>query len=359
MGLTLLTGLLFGLAPALQSTRVDLTSALKQTRAGEARKRIGAWLRVSLSQTLVVVADRGVAAAAGRGGAVRPHADEAELGRARLQSRASAALQRQRAAGGLSRPRRCPGSSTTCTQRSRVAFPACASPPRPSFALVSQSINSTGVTVPGYTGQRQDSRLLSVAPNFFDTMQIPDAPRPRRSTTRDVAAAAKVAVVNEVFAKTYFAGQNPIGQALHAWAADRTRCDFEIIGVAKNARYSLAEGRAAGCGVPAVHPRPAVDRLADLRAARGGRPDGAGRRGARDRAAGRLAHPGDRHPDAGGRDRPDHRAGADVRDALHGFRAAGGRDRVRRPVRHDGVQRRAADQRDRPADGARGRAADA
>ena len=54
IGLTLGTGLLFGLAPAMQSTRIDLTSALKQTRAGEDRRRIGAWLRVSVSQMLVV-----------------------------------------------------------------------------------------------------------------------------------------------------------------------------------------------------------------------------------------------------------------------------------------------------------------
>jgi predicted permease len=54
LGLAVLTGMLFGLAPALQSTRVDLTSALKQTRAaGEVRFRVRR-LRVSLSQTLVV-----------------------------------------------------------------------------------------------------------------------------------------------------------------------------------------------------------------------------------------------------------------------------------------------------------------
>src|SRR5262249_9934069 len=54
VALSVATGVLFGLAPAIQSTRVDLVSALKQTRAGEHRLRFHSWLRVSLSQVLAV-----------------------------------------------------------------------------------------------------------------------------------------------------------------------------------------------------------------------------------------------------------------------------------------------------------------
>jgi hypothetical protein len=51
--LSLLTGLLFGLAPALQSTRVDVIPALKEARAGQTGPR-HSFRRISLSQLLVV-----------------------------------------------------------------------------------------------------------------------------------------------------------------------------------------------------------------------------------------------------------------------------------------------------------------
>src|SRR5260370_15394919 len=47
IALSIGTGMLFGLAPAMQSTRVDLVSALKQTRAGEHRLRLHSWLVAS------------------------------------------------------------------------------------------------------------------------------------------------------------------------------------------------------------------------------------------------------------------------------------------------------------------------
>ena len=57
----------------------------------------------------------------------------------------------------------------------------------------------------------------------------------REVDQRDVRRGAGVAVVNEVFAKTYFGSENPIGR--HFGLGGSAAVDLEIIGVSKTARY--------------------------------------------------------------------------------------------------------------------------
>jgi len=54
VGISLATGLLFGLAPAIQATRLNPVAALKTTRGGEGGVRLGSWRRLTLSHALTV-----------------------------------------------------------------------------------------------------------------------------------------------------------------------------------------------------------------------------------------------------------------------------------------------------------------
>ena len=75
-----------------------------------------------------------------------------------------------------------------------------------------------------------------VAPNFFDTMEIPLL-LGRTFDERDHAEAPRVAVVNERFAATHLAGANPIGHRL--WFGDAASgTPIEIVGMTRDAKYT-------------------------------------------------------------------------------------------------------------------------
>jgi predicted permease len=225
LGLAVLTGVLFGLAPALQSTKVDLVTALKQTRAGRTRGRMGAFLvvgQIAVSLLLLV--------AAGLFVRTLSKLNSVELGFNREHVLVFNVNARQA------------GYKDQAIQRffdglleRLAAIPGVRSATASSFPLVAQNVNSSRVRVPGYTGDA-DTSFLNIAPNFFSTMQIPVVVG-RPIDERDVAGGAKVAVVNEVFAKKYLNGENPIGK--HFTLGRPTyEIQFDIVGVAKNARYS-------------------------------------------------------------------------------------------------------------------------
>jgi macrolide transport system ATP-binding/permease protein len=249
-GLALLTGVLFGLAPALQSSKVDLVSALKQTRAGEARRRIGAWFKVSLSQGLVVTqiaVSLLLLVAAGLFVRTLSKLNSVELGFNREHVLVFGVNARQ--AGYSDQALR---SFFQNLHTNLAAIPGVRSATATNFPLVAQNMSTSGIRLPGSTFKDADTAFLNVAANFFETMQIPVLAG-RAIDARDIASGAKVAVVNEVFVKKYLNGANPIGQNFTRGRREY-EMQFEIVGVARNARYhSLKDELPAVAYLPYTH----------------------------------------------------------------------------------------------------------
>jgi predicted permease len=80
--------------------------------------------------------------------------------------------------------------------------------------------------------ERDNAHFVGAGPGFFATMQI-RLVAGREFTDRDSANSAPVAIVNEVLAARHFANQNAVGQHLSAMVRGR-RTDLEIVGVVKN-----------------------------------------------------------------------------------------------------------------------------
>ncbi len=234
LALALATGILFGLAPAMQSTRVDLTSALKQTRAGEQRLRVRSWLRVSLSQALVVLqiaTSLLLLVAAGLFVRTLSNLNSIEVGFSREHVLLFTINARQAGYRDEALVR-----FYDTLQARLAAIPGVRGATASSMALVSGSMNQTGVTVPGYTGTSRNTAVLAIAPEFFTTMQIPIL-LGRGIGQRDIGSTARVAVVNEVFAKTYFGTESPVGRRFTLGRGPNA-ADIEIVGLAKTARYN-------------------------------------------------------------------------------------------------------------------------
>jgi predicted permease len=95
------------------------------------------------------------------------------------------------------------------------------------------------VTIEGYTpkqGEMPDPHMQYCSPDYFAAMKVPMV-RGRDFTIKDVEGAPKVGIVNQKFAKRYFKGANPLGRHLGMGIDPGTKMDIEIVGVAGNTRY--------------------------------------------------------------------------------------------------------------------------
>jgi putative ABC transport system permease protein len=226
LALSVATGILFGLSPALQFTRPDLTAALKDEGTGLARgwnrSRLRSFLvggQVAVSMLLLVTTGllvRGMT----RSRVADPGFDVHGLYAltADFGADAGKANERQR--------RLLEGLRTTAG----VAWAATGSVPM------------TGTwTPPMVVGQERARTLGSNAGDqYLETMGIP-LTRGRRFTRAEVERSAPVAVISQGAARRFWPDRDAVGQRFQLDTTFRgTMREFEVVGVAKDVRFANA-----------------------------------------------------------------------------------------------------------------------
>jgi putative ABC transport system permease protein len=239
LAVSLVTGIVFGLVPALEASRVDLGESLKESSRGTAGSSRGRRLRDAL-----VVAEVGLAlvllVGAGlmiksflRLQAVDPGFDAANLLTMRVQLPAAkypeeaqrVAFFRQAAA----EFRTLPGV--------RSVSAVSALPFADLGAATSFFVEGRPAPPPG---AEPGTDVRVVDEEYFRTMNIPLVAG-RTFTAQEGAEDRKVAVINEAMVRRYFPGENPIGQRISVEMWDEPH-PTEIIGVVGDARYKELEG---------------------------------------------------------------------------------------------------------------------
>jgi len=233
-GLSLLTGVLFGLAPALQSTRMDFMPALKESRTGETRGQ--GFRRLSLSRILMVsqiAITLLILVAAGLFLRTLSNLASIQLGFNRENLLTFQLNARQ---AGHKDPEIVAFYDDLRTRFS--AIPGVRAASLSNHTLIGMGTSATGVSVGG--AKPEGSRILTIGTGFLTTMQIPLL-MGREIDERDRRGSPMVAVVNQEFAKR-FGDRNPLGQHLSLLRMC-PKCDIEIVGVSANTLYGNLKGK--------------------------------------------------------------------------------------------------------------------
>jgi predicted permease len=234
-GVCVITGLLFGIAPAIRSSQVELTPTLKE--AGRTSGGIGrSWLTKSLVVVQVAIS---VLLLIGAGLLIRTlrnlqHVDvgfnsqnlllfSIEPGligykKDRLDNLYQNLFSRLEAVPGV--------EAVTASQHPLLAFSATST----SVFLPGGAIGADGRPVTA-----GDTKLLNVRQNFLEAMQIPLL-LGRPLSPQDDARAPKVAVVNQTFARKYFNTENAVGKRFNY--DDDDPSGIEVVGIAQDAKYT-------------------------------------------------------------------------------------------------------------------------
>jgi predicted permease len=229
-GLSVLTGVLFGLAPALRAVRADLTTELKE-RAGQAATGGGVPLRSVLVVGQVALA---LVALVGAGLFVRS-LRQAQQFDAGFETGRMAIVTFDLGTQGY-------GEGRGRGFQRQVIERAASLPGVRGAALATNvpfgSQLSRTVTIEGQESSTLGKGRLAlvdmVTPGYFRTVGIALL-RGRDFTTMDTPGTPKVAVVNETMAAMFWPGQDVMGKRFFLYGDKEP---VEVVGVARNANYA-------------------------------------------------------------------------------------------------------------------------
>ncbi len=225
---SLLTGLLFGLAPAWRATRADLAAGLKQ-----ARRTTGAVSRLSKGLVIAQVA-MSLLLLIGAGLFIRTlhNLQQVNVGFNQDNLLLFAVQPRQ---GGYKDERLVQFYQQLFARLD--ALPGVRAATFGAVPLISHFTWNTGLLLPGETvkgaGEHIANRQMA-RENYFSTLEIPLL-RGRNFAETDVATSPHVAIVNQTFARKFFPDDDALGK--HVREEDGKR-DLEIVGIVADTKYN-------------------------------------------------------------------------------------------------------------------------
>ena len=230
LGVSLLAGLLFGLAPALAASRPDTLAAVKGGRGGKQRSRRGdalVVLQMALSLMLLISSGlflRSLESATD----IDPGFDEPK---SIVMAAVDPALQGYAEAGSRDFLDR--------LLEDVAALPEVRTAALTDWIPLGLGGSDRGVTIPGYDfaeGERQSLNYADVSEGFVEAMGI-DLMEGRSFTRQDDEAGPPVIIVNQRMAERFWPGQSALGRVVVTAGKER-----QVVGVVETGKVrSLGE----------------------------------------------------------------------------------------------------------------------
>jgi macrolide transport system ATP-binding/permease protein len=227
-GLSLLTGILFGVAPAWTASHADPTDALRScgrsTATGSSMlQRSLVVLQAALSLILLVGA-----------GLFAQSLNNLQNSDLKLQTRNRYIIHINPQAAGYSQTQL---EALYRLMEDRFhAVPGVAKVGISLYTPMEDDNWSTSVQVQGLPDPKLDASMVRASPEYFDSVGT-HIVTGRGINEKDTSTSQPVAVVNEEFVRELFKGQNPIGHHFGS-PGPTSPADFEIVGVVENTTYS-------------------------------------------------------------------------------------------------------------------------